>query len=162
MPDGKNITKQPFIANLLCVIFSFGISEHEVPGTWNFRAWRPCNVKNFGMWELRNVLIRPIGYRFSKKICLLLGHVIFLFVCGTITQFLAPYLAHVFTLTIFVFFGLCYQWLFNDYISIICHFIIWHFYFLPIAFFTIWHFHLPALLPSGIFRFWRLKSIPAL
>ena len=70
-----------------------------------------------------------------------------------------------------LFFGLCYQWLSSDFISNICHFIIWHFYFLPITFlpfgifadsiFTIWHFYhrhfyhwhfyLLALLPSDIF-----------
>ena len=78
-----------------------------------------------------------------------------------------------------LFFGLCYQWLFTDYIPIICHFILWHFYqwhfyrlaslppaFLPFVIFTtgiitVWHFYywhfyhlayLPMIfLPSGIF-----------
>ena len=78
-----------------------------------------------------------------------------------------------------LFYGLCYQWLFTDYMSIICNFIHWHFYqwhfyrlaFLPPAFLpfvifttgiiTVWHFyywhfyHLAYLpmtfLPSGIF-----------
>ena len=32
MPDGKNTTKRPF-CKFFCVIFTFGISEHEVHGT---------------------------------------------------------------------------------------------------------------------------------
>ena len=44
-----------------------------------------------------------------------------------------------------LFFGLCYQWLFTDYISIICHFILWHFY--------QWHFYLLAFLPPAFLPF---------
>ena len=44
-----------------------------------------------------------------------------------------------------LFFGLCYQWLFTDYISIICHFILWHFY--------QWHFYRLALLPPAFLPF---------
>ena len=70
-------------------------------------------------------------------------------------------------------FGLCNQWLFTDYIFIICHFITWHFYFLPRAFlpFSIFYhrhfYHLaflpPAFLPFGIFTYWhyyRLAFLP--
>ena len=52
MPNGKNSTKTAFLFNCLCVISTFGISEHEVPGTLKLDApgtSRTSECGSFGM-----------------------------------------------------------------------------------------------------------------
>ena len=91
MPDGKNTKKQPFFANF-CVC-NFHIRNFGTRSSRNLKLW---SLTFLECQEFRNVgaseHARHKGYRFSKKICLLLGHVSFLFVRGTNSSVFTPIL----------------------------------------------------------------------
>ena len=82
VPDGKNTKKQPFFPNFCGCnyhIRNFGTRSSRNLKLWSLTFLECQECRNVGASEHA----RHKGYRFSKKICLLLGHVSFLFVHGT-------------------------------------------------------------------------------